>query len=319
MALSSKELKEISWRGSYRGHRAAVTQAAQRAFPRLEQIGAEHKYWRCLNADALSKILEYCAENKDEYENAWHMRYLVGRLGNSRKRGLPRSGALASAVIVSGGALYLMVVVLDIKRDENGRILNSCVSANLSARVINPDTCRFVDLPSEVSGKMLWSGVLQTAAAEQYKDSEDDVVEEVQSEGHLVDFNLVRTAARNMMPDLELHRLDKQVVCVPRATFQRAAEFDRTDASLYKAEVNDCDDFAFAFRTAMSRLGVTSVAVVIDYSSSHAYNAVALLPDNGKPLTEDNLPSIILFEPQSDKSPDVGDQHYLAERGLMIW
>jgi hypothetical protein len=94
---------------------------------------------------------------------------------------------------------------------------------------------------------------------------------------------------------------------------QDALFANRVSEYIYEAEEYDCDDFAIALKAGLARVGITSVAIVIDYAGGHAYNAVAL-------PTEDGV-TVRYIEPQTDEdvTDKIGRGEYAATRGYIIW
>jgi len=77
-------------------------------------------------------------------------------------------------------------------------------------------------------------------------------------------------------------------------------EWDFIDRKQYLIDRFDCDDFAAAFFAQVrTSYFVNNVALVIDWSSGHAYNLI--FTSEGK---------LILFEPQSDKYWDINDHNF---------
>ena len=77
-------------------------------------------------------------------------------------------------------------------------------------------------------------------------------------------------------------------------------EWDFIDQKGYIAEFWDCDKFALAFKSRCAMVfGVNQVALVVDWSSAHAYNLI-VLPDEG----------ILLYEPQTDLYWNINDHDY---------
>ena len=109
----------------------------------------------------------------------------------------------------------------------------------------------------------------------------------------------------------EVHRLhldSKYWVC-SKQEFEDWIEWDWTNKKRYISEEYDCDNFAFSFKARCDRkIGINSVALVIDYSGGHAYNLVVF---------SDVAPE--LFEPQNDSWRKKGESTmYTLTSGYVI-
>jgi len=105
-----------------------------------------------------------------------------------------------------------------------------------------------------------------------------------------------------------LHLDSKYWVC-SKQEFEDWIEWDWTNKKRYIAEEYDCDNFAFSFKARCDRkIGINSVALVIDYSGGHAYNLVVF---------SDVAPE--LFEPQNDSWRKKGESKlYTLTSGYII-
>ena len=85
--------------------------------------------------------------------------------------------------------------------------------------------------------------------------------------------------------------LDSKYWACSKKEFEGWIKWDWTNKKKFIAEEYDCDNFAFSFKARCDRkLGINTVALVIDYSGGHAYNLVCFTDA----LAE-------LYEPQSDR------------------
>ena len=85
--------------------------------------------------------------------------------------------------------------------------------------------------------------------------------------------------------------LDSKYWACSKKEFQDWIKWDWTNKKKYVSEQYDCDNFAFSFKARCDRkIGVNSVALVIDYSGGHAYNLVCFTDAPAE-----------LYEPQSDR------------------
>ena len=105
-----------------------------------------------------------------------------------------------------------------------------------------------------------------------------------------------------------LHLDSKYWVC-SKQEFEDWIEWDWTNGKKYISEEYDCDNFAFSFKARCDRkIGINSVALVIDYSGGHAYNLVVF---------SDVAPE--LFEPQNDSWRKKGESTmYTLTSGYVI-
>ena len=103
--------------------------------------------------------------------------------------------------------------------------------------------------------------------------------------------------------------LDSKYWACSKKEFEDWIEWDWTNKKRYIAEEYDCDNFAFSFKARCDRkIGINSVALVIDYSGGHAYNLVVF---------SDVAPE--LFEPQNDSWRKKGESTmYTLTSGYII-
>jgi len=79
--------------------------------------------------------------------------------------------------------------------------------------------------------------------------------------------------------------------------FEAIARFDITNFLPYRPARFDCENFAMLFQSLSAFLfGINAVGTVIDWSGGHAYNIVYLTDG-----------SVLLYEPQTDETVEVGD------------
>ena len=132
----------------------------------------------------------------------------------------------------------------------------------------------------------------------------------------------MRDASREDFPNLSVDCLDKKFWATDKGTF-----FEVVNKALsvqhrvYVPERYDCDDFATAFKGRLSELGVTAVGFVLDYSSSHAYNAVVLVDaeqhESGVDM-EDCL-DVVAVEPQKGEIVQTGGGSFKALQGRITF
>jgi hypothetical protein len=94
-------------------------------------------------------------------------------------------------------------------------------------------------------------------------------------------------------PDVVIERLDLEYRTYSRSTLAAAIANDKTNRSMAWPERNDCDNYAWRFKSAMDFwYNVDAVGFVLDKSSWHAYNIVVFADKTAA-----------LFEPQQDRFP----------------
>jgi hypothetical protein len=108
-------------------------------------------------------------------------------------------------------------------------------------------------------------------------------------------------------------RLDKNYYTTGYETFKKIIEWDWTDTRKYITDVFDCDDFATYFKARMAiEFNINAIAIVLDYSSAHAYNIVILKDCSGVKW--------YIYEPQTDQlfEFEKRDTKYYAMRDYVI-
>ena len=102
--------------------------------------------------------------------------------------------------------------------------------------------------------------------------------------------------------------MDGKYYCPQPDDFAKIIGWDWLDSKPWIAEKFDCDEFAFAFKGRLGDLWmVNSVGLIIDWSSTHAYNVVVLA--DGKALA---------YEPQDDTIPKIGEGIHRLEAGVIL-
>ena len=129
----------------------------------------------------------------------------------------------------------------------------------------------------------------------------------VQKDGHWISSQLIR--AELVGGGIQRLHLDSKYWVCSKQEFENWIEWDWTNKKRYIAEEYDCDNFAFSFKARCDRkIGINSVALVIDYSGGHAYNLV---------IFSDEAPE--LFEPQNDSWRKKGESKlYSLTSGYII-
>lgn len=115
------------------------------------------------------------------------------------------------------------------------------------------------------------------------------------------------------LPNFEWWRwlpLDGSYYTTTLGWFRKIIEWDRTNRHKYFLDKFDCDKYAMYLKANIAwYFGINSVAVVLDYSSQHAYNIV--LPSDSEAL---------ILEPQTDELFKVSERNltYYALKDYVI-
>jgi hypothetical protein len=89
-------------------------------------------------------------------------------------------------------------------------------------------------------------------------------------------------------------RLDGNYYTVDTETFKKIIQWDWTDTRKYIIDLFDCDKFALYFKSRIAiEFKINAIAVILDYSSGHAYNIVI--------LKDANQVKWYIYEPQTDE------------------
>ena len=104
---------------------------------------------------------------------------------------------------------------------------------------------------------------------------------------------------------------DDEYNVVDERTFNKIMNASRTKRFHYE-KFFDCDKFSRLFQAECFTLELNSVGLVIDWSSRHSYNLVALSKSDG------GL-KFITIEPQSDQQVKVHQGIYKLKKGLVIF
>jgi len=107
---------------------------------------------------------------------------------------------------------------------------------------------------------------------------------------------------------MDIKALDTKFWTCNESDWKKIIDWDWTNEKKYVTEQYDCDNFAFNFKARVARkFGVNSVGLVIDYSGGHAYNLIVFSDGTWK-----------IFEPQSDRWPELGTGLYKFEEGFIL-
>ena len=108
--------------------------------------------------------------------------------------------------------------------------------------------------------------------------------------------------------DVKWRQLDGKYFLCSKEVMEQIASFAWQKFLPYRKEKFDCDDFAFLFKSWVNLVyGLNNVGLVIDDSTSHAYNIV---------VTNDGY--LRVFEPQTGKWHELGTGLYKLEKGLVL-
>jgi hypothetical protein len=108
-------------------------------------------------------------------------------------------------------------------------------------------------------------------------------------------------------------RLDGDYYTVDSNTFKKIIEWDWTDTRKYIVDLFDCDKFAIYFKSRIAiEFKINAIAVILDYSSGHAYNIVI--------LKDTNQAKWYIYEPQTDElfTYEQRDTRFYAMRDFYI-
>ena len=319
--------------GSYRAHKAAVMASMRHFLPNFTRAGVDKTWYRCLSPNGLNVILSYIRQTTSDRRTAAEVRDAIHELGAPRLRGLPKAQRAATAIrvdtegsedviVVCVGMLpyarcvwqNLQPVAIDIKT------LTKKVLVTPSVMEIQSDSRR----DAGVGGNLYVTGNPPVVESD---NAQDTVARLVETKGAMVSARHINMATRNKIPNMEIIGLDTEYICIDEVSFREALEADTTDQLQYIPNILDCDNFAEFVRVNFAKIGLSSVGVVWDYSSvdsegnisPHAYNVVALLPNNDDPINDDNLPYIVAIEPQTDQFVQLGVGMFMANEGKVLW
>ena len=119
---------------------------------------------------------------------------------------------------------------------------------------------------------------------------------------------------RSPLSRLQLMMVDRDYWVVPEPTWFDILNWSQVDRIKYRADRQDCDDFAKILNGEVARkFQLNSIGLVLDFSGGHAYSAV-VVDDNGRL-------EVAAVEPQSDRTHVAATRHrmYTARNGLVIF
>lgn len=117
------------------------------------------------------------------------------------------------------------------------------------------------------------------------------------------------------MHQMQLLCLDQTYYTVTKSQWDTVISSIGSNHLAYETDRFDCDKFATYF-TAMCALdyGINSAGMVLDYTGSHAYNAILVAPD-----TTGDDPTFMVLEPQTDQYVLNPDTHHVETNGVIIF
>ena len=307
--MEKKAAQSAAVKGSYRAHKAAVMAALRRYARHATRNGVDRTWYRCLSRQGLDVVIEYIRENTSDSRTAAEVRDLIHKIGAPDIRGLPKAKRAATAIRVEqDGTEDVTVVCIGILPYAK------CVWENLLPVTIDVQT---LDVSLPVTPGSTYTELYITGVPP--VPDVDDPVENMVAGGSVsVPHRFVSMAMKARAPALQEINLDDENFLVDEATYRAALAADTTDELAYKRNRFDCDKFALRLMANLHDVGITGQGVVIDYSAGHAYSIAALLPESGE-VGEDNLPRIVVVEPQSDRFVELGSGDYTAESGYVLW
>lgn len=123
---------------------------------------------------------------------------------------------------------------------------------------------------------------------------------------------LLRAWGAGRAARLSVWAVDSHYFALPAKTWDRVIQYTGVDAGRYEPERYDCDDFAVAFKAAVSRkLKVNGVGYVIDVSGGHAYNALLVADGDGV--------AVSFLEPQNDRLVMQPAPQYAMQSGAVLF
>lgn len=121
--------------------------------------------------------------------------------------------------------------------------------------------------------------------------------------------------AKSSMKQMQLLCLDQTYYAVTKSQWDQVINAIGSNHLAYETDRFDCDKFATYF-AAMCALdyGINSAGMVLDYTGSHAYNAILVAPD-----TTGDDPTFMVLEPQTDQYVLNPDGHHVETNGVIIF
>ena len=320
--IKKLETQQDAVHGSYRAHKAAFMASMRYFLPNFIRAGVDKTWYRCLDPNGLNVILSYIRQTTSDRRTAVEVRDAIHELGAPMLRGLPKAQRAAAAIRVDAeGSEDVIVVCIGMLPYAR------CVWQNLQPVAINVKTLTTEVLSQELDGRHGNIYIMGTPPVVESDNAQDTVARLVETKGALVSARHINMATRNKIPNMEIIGLDTEYICIDEVSFREALEADTTDQLQYIPNILDCDNFAEFVRVNFAKIGLSSVGVVWDYSSvdsegkisPHAYNVVALLPNNDDPINDDNLPYVVAIEPQTDQFVQLGVGMFMANEGKVLW
>ena len=204
---------------------------------------------------------------------------------------------------------YILTITTAFERYRADAGKKRCVASYLDPTLIEVETSSILPI-----GDVDWASLGQ----KREESSKAEAEELIRENSYQISGKQLRDACKEGLPHLSVDCLDKKFWATDKATMQTVVDKALSVQNrVYVPERFDCDDFATSFKADLSRLGVTAVGFVLDYSSSHAYNAVVLVDaeqhESGAEM-EDCL-SVVAVEPQQGKIVQTGAGSFKALQG----
>ena len=208
---------------------------------------------------------------------------------------------------------YILTITTAFERYRADKGKKRCVASYLDPTLIEVETSSILPIDG-----VDWASLGQKREAFSKAEAE----ELVRENSYEISGKQLRDACKEDLPSLSVDCLDKKFWATDKATMWAVVDKALSVQNrLYVPERFDCDDFAMAFKSDLSRLGITATGFVIDYSSSHAYNAVVLVDaeqhESGVEM-EDCL-SVVAVEPQRGEIVQTGAGSFKALQGRITF
>ena len=127
------------------------------------------------------------------------------------------------------------------------------------------------------------------------------------------DKKVVRRTLNKYAGDMGDVLLDDKYYVLSNAEWNYVVKIIGAEADKYQSDRFDCDKFARVwYGKVAEKFEVNSMAIVVDYSGRHSYNAL-LVHDGAKNL------NVVLFEPQNLSRPVKGTKPYVCKSGFFMF
>ena len=208
---------------------------------------------------------------------------------------------------------HILTITTAFERYRADKGKKRCVASYLDPTLIEVETSSILPIDG-----VDWASLGQKREAFSKAEAE----ELVRENSYEISGKQLRDASKEDFPNLSVDCLDKKFWATDKDTLRTVVEKALSvQHRVYVPERFDCDDFATVFKGRLSELGITSVGFVLDYSSSHAYNAVVLVDaekHEGGVELEDCL-DVVAVEPQQGKIVQTGAGSFKALQGRITF